>query len=181
MDTGFNCNALHSRALRLPWACAWCTPRRVSARRRISWKKYNLFKNEKRQKNLRARWQLTVLRKLWKTINMKCIVMVIFSYILWDGWGGIYCILGRGGTWDLLFFVFVFFCLQTMFLVAMENVLKRNCDIWWDFFVFFLPPKCLCLKGTACNVPQCGKLTETRMRHWPRGERGREAVQCQVM
>lgn len=44
---------------------------------------YLLEKFEKKKKKIRARWQLTVLRKLWKTMrNMKCIVMVIFSYIL---------------------------------------------------------------------------------------------------
>lgn len=42
-----------------------------------------LKKKRNKKKKTRARWQLTVLRKLWKTMrNMKCIVMVIFSYIL---------------------------------------------------------------------------------------------------
>lgn len=58
----------------------------------------------------------------------------IFLYSVRLG-GGVYCILGTGEGFFFLFFVFVF---KLCFLVAMENVFKRNCDIWWDsFFVFF--------------------------------------------
>lgn len=54
------------------------------------------------------------------------------------------CILYRGRGRDLRsFFVF-----KTMFLIAMENVLKRNCDIWWDFF-----PQMPLLKRDSLQCP----------------------------
>lgn len=64
------------------------------------------------------------------------------------------CILYIGRGRDLRSF---FFRLSTMFLVAMENVLKRNCDIWWDFFFsfffFFFFPQMPLLKRDSLQCP----------------------------
>lgn len=84
-------HALHSCALLLPHVqvCARVCTLILSVLWQNSWRYTFKKKNEKKIiKKIRARWQLTVLRKLWKTVrNMKCIVMVIFSYILWwVGW-----------------------------------------------------------------------------------------------
>lgn len=93
--------------------------------------KIYLFK--KNQKKIKGSMAINSFKKtMEKTIlNMKCIVMVIFSYILWD-WGEVYTVYWELGR------VFFFFVFKLCFLVAMENVFERNCDIWWDsFFVFF--------------------------------------------
>lgn len=94
-----------------------------------------------------------------KTIlNMKCIVMVIFSYILWDGGRCILYIGNRGG------FSFFFFFLSLKYVSWLPWRMFSKEVVIFDEIFCFLPPNASVWKGQPA-MSQCVKLTEM-WREW---------------